>query len=127
MLRDCSTGEFVGVEETSTYLDDRSVPEYHQQAGVAMISGAAEGIEAYGRRIAEAVERKVRLARSGYDHNIPLMLSVYANEYVTIHMTEEHWDAVVRTHEAVFDDMSPFSEVVIWPLVNGGALRVRPS
>ncbi len=77
--------------------------------------------------MAAAVQKKVKLARAGYRDDLPLILSVYANEYLTVHMDAERWNALVRQHETVFDDMRPFREVIVWPLVNGGALRIRPS
>ena len=127
IVRDLATSEVLGVELTSVYLDDRSVPDLHRRDGVPQIPYREEEIAAYGARIGAAVQKKVRLARSGYDTNVPLILSVYANEYVTIHMKEKEWQDVVDAHGPTFDDMYPITEVVIWPLVNGGVLRIRPS
>ena len=127
IVRDVFSGELIGVELTSVYLDDRSVPDRHRRGGERGIPYRTEEIAAYGRRVAAAVQRKVRLARSGYDSALPLVLSIYANEYVTIHMKEKEWQAVVRAHEETFDSMRPFTEAIVWPLVNGGVLRIRPS
>jgi hypothetical protein len=127
ILRDVASSELLGVELTAAYLDNRSVPDFHQRTGTLEIPYRPETIADYGERVAAVVEKKIRLARSGYRVGLPLILSIYANEYVTLHMAEHHWNDVVRRHEELFDAMNPFIEVVVWPLVNDGILRVRPS
>jgi hypothetical protein len=127
VVRDLATREPLGVELTSVYRDDRSVPDLHQGDGVLRISCLKREMAAYGKRLAAAVEKKTRLARAGYDTSLPLILSIYANEYVTIHMGESDWHDAVRAHSETFDDLWPFTELVIWPLVNGGVLRITPS
>jgi len=42
-------------------------------------------------------------------------------------MDEKEWQGIVQAHEGTFEDMRPFSEIVVWPLVNGGVLRIRPT
>jgi len=74
IVRDVLTGELVGVELISVYLDDRSVPDRHRRAGEAGIPYQRGEIAAYGRRVAAAVQKKVRLARTGYDTAVPLVL-----------------------------------------------------
>lgn len=127
ILQDIETGELVGVELTSTYLDDRSVPDLHQRSGQLPIPYHPEEIAGYGYRIAEAVQEKVRLARSGYEGKYPLLLSIYANEYVTLHMDAAAWESIMRGHESTFDNIAPFAEVVIWEgdPINGRVLRKR--
>ena len=120
-------GGSLQIELTSVYLQDRSVPDTHKRDGMIDVPHRPTDVAAYGRRVAEAVQKKVRLARAGYRTDLPLILSVYANEYVTIHVDAAQWKDVVRQHESVFDEMRPFREVVVWPLVNGGVLRIRPS
>jgi hypothetical protein len=127
IVRDVLNGELIGVELTPVYLDDWSVPDRHRRGGEGSIPYRKEDIAAYGRRVAAAVRRKALLARDGYDTALPLVLSVYANEYVTIHMGEKEWQRIVQAHKATFDGMRPFSAIVVWPLVNGGALRIRPT
>lgn len=83
IVRDISNGELVGVELTTVYLDDRSVPDWHKRDGGLGVPYRREEISVYEWRVATAVQKKVRLARNGYDSALPLMLSVYANEYVT--------------------------------------------
>lgn len=126
ILRDTATGELVGVELTSIYIDDRSVPDVHRRPGYLSLPYHSEEVVAYGHRIADTVRGKVRLARGVYETGLPLLLSIYANEYLTIHMDEATWASLVREHESTFDDIAPFLEVVIWPLRNVGILRIRP-
>lgn len=126
ILRDIATGERVGVELTSTYLHDRSVPDVHRGPEKVWIPDQPQDVAAYGCRIAEAVQKKIQLAQGGYKSGVPLLLSVYTNEYVTLYMDEEAWASLVREHESTFDNIVPFLEIVIWPLINGGVLRIRP-
>jgi hypothetical protein len=125
-LRDMSSGEYVFVESTSVYESDRSVPRLHKAGGVVRIPPSQDAILVYGERVAQAVAAKVQKAREGYDTGYPLFLSVYANEYITIHMFRKEWEELVKTHEAVFDGMAPFAEVIFWPLPNESVFRVRP-
>jgi hypothetical protein len=127
IVRDRSSGVLVGIELTSVYLDDRSVPDLHKRGEAMKIPYLATDVAAYGTRFADAVQKKTMLARTGYRADMPLILSIYANEYVTMHMATTEWEDVVRRHQRVFDEMRPFREVILWPLVNGGVLRIRPS
>lgn len=124
ILRDIATGGLVGVELTSVYLDDRSVPDLHGRTGKFSISDDPDTAAAYGCRIAEKVQEKARLAGGGYATEYPLLLSLYANDYVTLYMDDAAWESLVRQHESTFDNIAPFIEVVIWPLLNGGVLRI---
>jgi len=122
VVRDLATRELLGVELTSVYRDDRSVPDLHQRDGMLRIPFLKREMAAYGKRLAATVKKKARLARAGYDTSLPLILSICA--YVTIHMGESDWHDAVRAHNETFDDLWRFTELVIWPLVNGGVLRI---
>ncbi len=113
---------------TSVYLDDRSVPNVHMKdiENLTDIPYDKEAMEQYMKRIIGAVMEKVSKARKGYDSRRPLILSIYVNEYISIHFGKEELDAFVRRYEGVFDSVYPFSEVVFWNLGNGGVCRVRP-
>lgn len=106
-------------------LDDRSVPDVHMQSGDASIPCDGQRLHLYGIRVVEAVVEKVRKACSGYSTTWPLILSVYVNEYDSIHMKPEDWEALVHRDEAIFDDAKPFAEIVFWPLVDDGVFGVR--
>jgi len=77
-------------------------------------------------RVIEAIVEKFFKADKGYDTCYPLILSIYLNEYISIHIHESDLQELTKRHESVFDDMAPFSEVVLWPLANGGVFSVRP-
>ena len=126
ILRDPATGAFVAVELTSVYRDDRSVPDLHMNDRALRIRYRAAAIDHYAQRVAECVRDKVQQARNGYDLTHPLILSIYANEYVSNYMNPPEWDRAVKAHKAIYDDMAPFAEVVIWPLPNRTVFRVRP-
>ena len=70
IVRNSATGELIGVELTSVYLDDRSVPDRHHRGSERRIPYRRDQIAAYGRRVAAAVQKKVWLARGGYDHTV---------------------------------------------------------
>jgi len=127
------TGERFFVELTAVYLDNRSVPDVHKAAlarpaGTLLdISSDNEKLERYKSRILERVREKVRKARKGYDTSLPLVLSVYLAEYLAIFFMRERVDEFLRTNEALFDDVAPFREIVLWGLPNGGFCVIRPS
>ena len=128
-VTDPSSGDRFGVELTSVYIDDRSVPDDHipEREGLVPIPYDREQIELYKGRLVQAVREKVEKARRGYDTRSPLILSVYVNEYISIYLSSEELQELVHANEAVFDNIEPFSEVVFWDLANGDVLSVRPS
>jgi hypothetical protein len=88
IVRDVRTGQEYGVELTSVYLDDRSVPDVHMrdEAISVWIPDDAAELEKYRSRLAGAVLDKICKARHGYDLSRPLILGVYVNEYISIYM-----------------------------------------
>lgn len=128
VLRDSTTGGLVGVELTSVYLDKKSVPHRHMVSieSPVEIEYKPELITKYIDRLVAAVEKKVQLARKSYDCSMPLLLSIYVNEYESIHMDVEDWEDLVKKHEQVFDDVAPFIEVLFWPIPGKGVFSVRP-
>jgi hypothetical protein len=131
-VRDPSTGQQFGVELTSVYLSDRSVPDEHippipSHLTTVRIPHNETEVAEYKKRLVEAVSQKIVKAKTGYDLRYPLLLSVYVNEYRAIYLdTLEHWEDFVRENEAVFDGCSPFSEIVFWSLPNDLVFGVRP-
>ena len=132
-LKDVATGVHVGVELTSVYLSDRSVPDEHIPPKPAHLfnTGIAYDeteLEKYKRRLLGAVADKVTKARDGYDLSCPLILSIYVNEYRAIFLDElSEWEQLVRDNESLFDNCHPFSEIVFWNLPNGMVFGVRPN
>jgi hypothetical protein len=60
IVRDSANGAFLGVELTSVYLDDRSVPDVHKREGPFGIQCNEQEIAAYGARVVAAAQKKVR-------------------------------------------------------------------
>ena len=131
-MRDTATGEFFGVELTSVYLTDRSVPDEHIPPIPAHLTTLGiphneSEITQYKARLVQAVADKVAKAQSGYDLRYPLILSIYVNEYRAIFLdTRSHWEQLVDDNKFVFDHCHPFSEIVFWSLPNDMVLSVRP-
>ena len=129
IVKDQRSGQEYGVELTSAYLSDRSVPDVHmkEESGVVDIPYDKDAIEQYTKRLIASVIEKVCKARKGYDSRRPLILAIYVNEYIAIYLGKEELEAFVRRYEGVFDTVAPFAEVVFWNLGNGGVFRVQPS
>lgn len=127
--KDTKTEKCFGVELMSVYLDDRSVPDVHMKvingSELKMIPCETNKIEEYKERMLEAVAEKISKAVK-YDKSFPLILSVYVNEYISIFMDERKFQSLVEANESLFDSMEPFSEIVFWPLPNGGVFSVKP-
>ena len=121
--KDTKTEKCFGVELMSVYLDDRSVPDVHMKvingSELKMIPCETNKIEEYKERMLEAVAEKI-------SKSFPLILSVYVNEYISIFMDERKFQSLVEANESLFDSMEPFSEIVFWPLPNGGVFSVKP-
>ena len=129
LIKDSNTGEIYGIELTSVYLDDRSVPDEHMKPidGWVEIPDDPTAIENHKSRLIETIEKKVQKARKHYDTTYPLILAVYINEYISIYMEKTDWEDLVRANESVFDDIEPFSEIVLWNLANEPAMSIVPT
>lgn len=126
ILEDAKTHDLWGVELTSVYLNDRSVPDAHINGGdIKGIPYCENSIQEYKARIFQSITEKVEKAKAGYDLKWPLILSVYVNEYISIHMGEDAWNSFAKEHDDFWDLMSPFAEVVFWSLPNGGAFSIK--
>jgi hypothetical protein len=117
-VADTKTGDEFGVETTSVYENNRSVPDIHEKPseGLEEIPYDKAKLDAYLDRLAAKVEEKKTEASHGYDLTRPLTLSVYLNEYISIHLTKKHLKEMVDKHKAVFGDIAPFRNVVFGPM-----------
>lgn len=129
VVKDIRTGQEYGVELTSVYLDDRSVPDSHMrdEDGPAWIPYDEAALEKYRNRLVATIIDKICKARKGYDRARPLILEIYVNEYISIYLRESEIQEIVRRYDGLFEAMTPFSEVVFWNLPNGGVVCARPS
>lgn len=119
IVRDSKASESLGVELTSVYLSDRSVPDDHiAKPDPFQIPYDKSAIGKYKDRLFQAICEKVKKANNGYDFESPLILSIYVNEYLSIYMEKEDWNSFARDHESFWHSISPFIEVVFWPLCN---------
>lgn len=129
VVRDIATGQEYGVELTSVYMDDRSVPDLHmreEDRPVHMPDDRPE-LEWYLNRLAEVVAVKIDKARKRYSQDRPLILSIYVNEYISMYLDVAELQRFVKRHDALLEGITPFQEVVFWNLPNGGVLCARPS
>ena len=127
-LKDSITGEVYGVELTSVYKSDRSVPDEHMKPlnGWEEIPDDPISLAKHNKKLIETIKIKVKKARKHYDASHPLILAVYINEYIAIYMEESDWVELVEANQQVFDDMAPFSEIVLWNLGNDNAMLITP-
>jgi hypothetical protein len=128
-LKDSTTGEIFGVELTSVYVDDRSVPDEHMEPinGLVEIPYDPSAIELYNSRLIATVESKIQKARKHFDTSYPLILAIYINEYISIYLEKSDLEKLVRTNESLFDAIEPFTEVVLWNLANEDAMSITPT
>ena len=124
-VEDTETGEKFGIELTSDYLNDRSVPDRHKANNSAFILYNPQNIDAYEKMILDRIKEKVSKAREGYYLRFPLILSFYVNEYESIYMDEEYWQSFAKRYDSFFDSIDPFVEVVFWALPNDLIVSVR--
>ena len=130
ILEDTKTGECFGVELTSVYLSERSVPDAHikneASEEILEIPYCEKTIEEYKKRLFQSIVEKVKKARKGYDITYPLILSIYVNEYISIYIHDkECWDSFTKEQGNFWDSIAPFTEVVFWSLPNGGVFSIK--
>ncbi len=128
ILRDVEDGRLLGLELTSVYFDDKSVPQRHLRSttrGAQDIPCCPEVMEKYMARLLEAVKTKAQKAQA-YSWAGPLMLSIYVNEYESIFIRPSEWQEWVKVNKQFFDSIPIFSEIIFWPTGNDSAFSVRP-
>lgn len=116
IVRDINTNEKFGIELTSVYLNDRSVPDIHMKDNDIPIPFKQSVIEHYEKRLLNSIIDKVCKARHNYNKRLPLILSVYVNEYISLHMGLDYWKTFSSRYNILFDCFAPFKEIVFWPL-----------
>ncbi len=103
------------VELTSVYLDDKSVARDHVRRvrGPIAIPYDARKVERYKARIIRAVEKKCRSFADGFGGQTAI-LSVYLNEYIAIHMSQEDLFELLLIHLPRVAGRGPFHQIVLW-------------
>lgn len=132
VVQDVSTAQEFGVEVTSVYIDDRSVPDVHAidgdpPEGLVDIPYDKKQMERYEARLISAIHNKIEKAQRGYDLSRPLILAIYVNEDISIYLGQPELESFFSRHVSFFDEMAPFSEIVLWGLPNGGIFQIRPN
>ena len=93
--------------------------------GMQEIPFDEEEIDQYKNRVIDAIKEKIAKAQKDYDTENYLILAIYINEYISIHMDDEDWESFIKEHEKLFDNVEPFSEIVFWNLPYEKAISVR--
>ncbi len=114
VVRDTATRECFGVELTSVYLDDRSVPDIHKRDGDMPQKPCDAEMFDYRSRILKAVDEKIKKLKK-YDKRFPIILSVYVNEYISIYMKKEELQYLIDINEGLFGKKYPFYDIFFWP------------
>lgn len=123
-VKDVLSKEIFGVELTSVYLDNKSVPGLHMNNEQTEIKDEIEKIDLYKKRIIKSVLAKKEKA-SQYNKRYSLILSIYVNEYVSIFMDKTVWYSFVNKNQNVFENISPFIDIVFWPLGNDSVFSMK--
>ena len=111
----------IGVELSSVYISDRSVPDEHMKRGWHMFEPDPERIEEYLRRIEQAIKSKMAKAQTGYDLYQTMILSLYINEFDSIFIEEEEWKSWEASNRSLIDDLTPFTHVLLHSLADDDA------
>jgi hypothetical protein len=112
-----SNQENLYIELTSVYLNHHSVIDHKKKNREAKsIPYSEKNIQIYLDRIIEAVVAKEKKASEEYDKKaVPLILSIYLNEYIKIHIEEKKWLNWILNNKPVFNKTSPFCNILLWP------------
>ncbi len=129
LVEDDESGERFGVELTSVYISDRSVPDEHKKDHEDLVNIPEEipELDEYKRRLIAAIDTKIKKAEN-YDRTNPLILSIYVNEYCSIFLDDpEEWKDFIDSHSETIDRKDNyFSEIVFWSLPNDMVVSVIP-
>jgi hypothetical protein len=124
-----ATQEKIGVELTSVYLSDTSVPDNHMPLSMKKkpnkeIPYNPDDVELYQERVLKAIESKDDKALKGYSRDHPLVLSIYINEYIAIHIEHEDWTAFFE-RSGFHVKNTIFKAILLWPLPGDSQYLMR--
>ena len=90
---------------------------------ILLVEDNPDDFELYKNRIVSQIFTKIQKARKEYNKDHPLILAIYVNEYVSIHIGLNEWRIFIESEE-IFDSIEPFKEIVFWSLGNHRAISV---
>jgi hypothetical protein len=126
-VKELGSGRLIGVELTSVYVSNRSVPDRHIGPGNKWMPPNNEIRQTYFDRIIKAIMKKVALAKKGYDIYETMVLSLYINEYEDIYNDESDWKKWAKENDDILNNISPFTHIIFWPLINNSSFLIYPS
>ena len=122
-VADRQSGALMGVELTSVYSGDRSVPDVHMKLdNLKTIPYDPGEVERYLQQIINKAKAKADIYTRNHPGNMPLALSIYVNEYIAIHADEEEW---LEVGKKVQEKLGPFQMVILWSLPDEGMVAVE--
>ena len=123
IVADRQSGALLGVELTSVYSDDRSVPDVHMKLdNLKTIPYDPGEVERYLQQIINKAKAKADIYTRNHPGNMPLALSIYVNEYIAIHADEEEW---LEVGKKVQENLGPFQMAILWSLPDDGMVAVE--
>ena len=122
-VADRQSGALMGVELTSVYSGDRSVPDVHMKLdNLKTIPYDPGEVERYLQQIINKAKAKADIYTRNHPGNMPLALSIYVNEYIAIHADEEEW---LEVGKKVQKNLGPFQMAILWSLPDEGMVAVE--
>ncbi|WNO10502.1 hypothetical protein [Teredinibacter sp. KSP-S5-2] len=113
-----SNNQKYGVELTSVYMNNRSVPDHHIpdiESYKHNPYGGEDNIEKYKCKVLKSIRNKNKLALTGYSTENPLILSVYINELLSMLIGSEEWSCFFLDNGFDIDE-TIFSSIILWPI-----------
>lgn len=109
---DRDSGQLYGVEVTSVYRSDRSVPDQHIpfNEGTSNTISALKDLNDYFQRVKESILGKISKAEN-YDKSNQLILSIYLGEYAFI--SNDDLIKFYNDNKDLFSDISPFQKIAL--------------
>ena len=113
-----SSGTILGVELSSVYMNDRTVVDEHLREDPTDIpydSDTHQNIRNnYFRRIVDKIKDKANKIDTGqYDISYLIILSLYLNDYYTIHIDNSEWQLFIEMNNHIFSNSKEFKEVFL--------------
>lgn len=119
-----------GVELTSVYFSDRTVPDVYMRAvpGTKPPSYTREDEIRYLERVLKTIRQKVESAQNNYGSVDHLILGVFVADPIAHRLRDiDRWKMFFdESEQEALADIHPFTEVVVYNLVNYQAISFTP-